>query len=95
MLERHPRLRVWSAHGGGYLPSYVVRADHAWAARSDARTTTEPPSALLRRTFVDSLVYTPEQLRHRLRTLSTKELVSVAARFRLGEGPRDVTTATK
>jgi transposase len=36
-----------------------------------------------------------EELRHRLRTLSTKELVSVAARFRLGEGPRDVTTATK
>lgn len=64
LLERHPGLRIWSAHGGGYLPSYVVRADHAWAARTDARTTTEPPSALLRRTFVDSLVYTPEQLRH-------------------------------
>jgi transposase len=40
-------------------------------------------------------VTAPEELRHRLRTLSTKELVSVAARFRLGEGPRDVTTATK
>ena len=64
LLERHPSLRVWSAHGGGYLASYVVRADHAWSARSDARTTAEPPSVLLRRTFVDSLVYTPEQLRH-------------------------------
>jgi transposase len=40
-------------------------------------------------------VTAPEELRHRLRNLSTKELVSVAARFRLGEGPRDVTTATK
>jgi transposase len=37
----------------------------------------------------------PEQLRHRLRNLSTKELVSVAARFRLGDGPTDVPTATK
>ncbi|OIJ65491.1 amidohydrolase family protein [Streptomyces mangrovisoli] len=64
LLERHPDLRIWSAHGGGYLASYAVRADHAWHARADARTTTEPPSALLRRTFVDSLVYTPEQLRH-------------------------------
>ncbi|MCK9877870.1 amidohydrolase [Frankia sp. Ag45/Mut15] len=64
VLERNPRLRIWSAHGGGYLASYVVRADHAWAARGDAHTTAEPPSALLRRTFVDSLVYTPEQLRH-------------------------------
>jgi microsomal dipeptidase-like Zn-dependent dipeptidase len=37
-----------------------VRADHAWSAREDARTTQRPPSELLRRTFTDSL----EQLRH-------------------------------
>ena len=37
----------------------------------------------------------PEQLLKRLRGLSTKELVSVAARFRLGDDPRDVPTATK
>jgi predicted TIM-barrel fold metal-dependent hydrolase len=64
LLERHPGLKVWSAHGGGYLPSYIVRADHAWSARGDARTTRRPPSELLRQTFVDSLVYTPGQLRH-------------------------------
>jgi transposase len=37
----------------------------------------------------------PEQLRNRLRGLSTKELVSVAARFRLADGPCDVPTATR
>ena len=40
----------------------------------------------------------PEELRHRLRELSTKELVSVAARFRLGDDPSDpsdVPAATK
>jgi transposase len=40
-------------------------------------------------------VTAPEQLRHRLRGLSTKELVCVAARLRLGDDPRDVPTATK
>jgi len=40
-------------------------------------------------------VTAPEQLRRRLRGLSTKELVSVAARFRLADGPNDVPTATK
>jgi hypothetical protein len=40
-------------------------------------------------------VTAPEQLRHRLRKLSTKELVSAAARFRLGDDPRDVPSATK
>ncbi len=37
----------------------------------------------------------PEELRHRLRGLSTKELVSVAARFRLADDPHDVASATK
>jgi transposase len=40
-------------------------------------------------------VTAPEQLRHRLRGLSTKELVCVAARFRLGNGPSDVQAATR
>ena len=40
-------------------------------------------------------VTAPEELRHRLRGLSTKELVSVAARFRLGDAPRDVPAATR
>jgi transposase len=40
-------------------------------------------------------VTAPERLRHRLRGLSTKELVSVAACFRLGEDPVDVASATK
>lgn len=40
-------------------------------------------------------VTAPEQLLNRLRGLSTKELVCVAARFRLGDDPRDVPTATK
>ena len=40
-------------------------------------------------------VTAPEELLNRLRGLSTKELVSVAARFRLGDDPTDVLTATK
>jgi transposase len=40
-------------------------------------------------------VTAPDELLDRLRGLSTKELVSVAARFRLADGPTDVPTATK
>jgi transposase len=40
-------------------------------------------------------VTAPEQLRNRLRGLSTKELISVAARFRPGNDPEDVETATR
>jgi transposase len=40
-------------------------------------------------------VTAPELLRRRLCGLPTKELASVAARFRLGDGPHDVPTATR
>jgi transposase len=40
-------------------------------------------------------VRAPEDLLKRLRHLSTKELISVAARFRLGDDPREVPSATK
>jgi len=41
------------------------------------------------------LVTAPEELRHRLRELPTKELVATCARLRLGNDPDDVETATK
>ena len=41
------------------------------------------------------LVRAPEDLRHRLRQLPTKELVATCARFRLGSDPDEVRTATK
>ncbi len=40
-------------------------------------------------------VTAPDELLDRLRGLSTKELVAVAARFRLADDPRDVPSATK
>ena len=40
-------------------------------------------------------VTAPETLRHRLCSLSTKEPVAVAARFRLADDPEDVEAATK
>ncbi len=65
-LDRFPGVKICGAHGGGYLPSY--------AARSDAGCTTFParctiplkkkPTEYLRDLYFDSLVFTPEALRH-------------------------------
>lgn len=41
------------------------------------------------------LVTAPEELRHRLRGLSTRALVAASARFRPGSDPADVQTATR
>ena len=65
VLERHPALKLIAVHGGGYLASYSGRIDHAYGARSDARgTLPHLPTTYLKRVFVDSIVFTPHQLRH-------------------------------
>jgi aminocarboxymuconate-semialdehyde decarboxylase len=63
VLDRYPNLKICAAHGGGYLPTYIGRADHAFHTRPDARTMSQPPSAYLRRMWFDTLVYSPEALR--------------------------------
>ena len=73
--------------GGGCVE--MIRALRA-ARRSAMKSRTQAANQLqgLR-------VTAPDELRHRLRRLSSKELVSVAARFRLADDPRDVPAATK
>jgi aminocarboxymuconate-semialdehyde decarboxylase len=63
VLDRHPRLRLVAAHGGGYLPTYLGRSDHAWQVRPEARRCALPPSEYLRHLYFDSLVYNPAALR--------------------------------
>jgi aminocarboxymuconate-semialdehyde decarboxylase len=76
-LDRFPGLRICAAHGGGYLPSY--------AARSDAILTTFPgritktlakrPTEYLRQLYYDSLVFTPEALRHLIAEIGSSQIV--------------------
>jgi aminocarboxymuconate-semialdehyde decarboxylase len=57
LLDRRPGLRILSSHGGGYLPHYTGRADHAWEVRPDARTPQRRPSEYLTRLYFDGLVF--------------------------------------
>jgi aminocarboxymuconate-semialdehyde decarboxylase len=61
-LDRFPGLRLCASHGGGYLPTYIGRSDHAWRERPDARGCANLPSSYLRRIWFDSLVYTAPAL---------------------------------
>ncbi|MFF7093391.1 amidohydrolase family protein, partial [Streptomyces rubradiris] len=57
VLDRHPGLTLIAAHGGGYLPTHIGRADHAWTTRSDAGAgCAHLPSSYLKRLYFDSLV---------------------------------------
>lgn len=62
ILDRFPGLRICVAHGGGYLPGYSGRMDHAWRVRADCRGCQHPPSSYLKRLWFDTVVFDPDQL---------------------------------
>ena len=65
-LDRFPGLKICAAHGGGYLPSYAGRSDAACVsvpARCGVPLK-KKPSEYLREMYFDSIVFTPEALRH-------------------------------
>src|ERR1051326_7268098 len=65
VLENHPGLKIVVAHGGGYLPAYSGRIDHAASARPDTCThLKEMPTTYLKRLYFDALVYTHHQLQY-------------------------------
>lgn len=74
-LERHKRLRIIAAHGGGYLPAYSGRSDHAHAVRPDAGGCACRPSEQLRRLWFDSVVHDPLQLRQLIERVGADRLV--------------------
>ena len=65
-LDRFPGLRICAAHGGGYLPSYAGRSDAGCLTFPDrcTRQLQKKPTEYLRQLYFDSLVFTPEALRH-------------------------------
>ena len=63
VLDRHPGLRLVAAHGGGYLPTVIGRADRAWRVRPEAHDCREAPSAYLRRIWFDTVVHDERTLR--------------------------------
>ena len=64
VLERHPRLRVLLAHGGGAVLALRGRLRHGWSAVAPARARlTEPPEDSLRRFSFDTITFDPAVLR--------------------------------
>ncbi len=75
VLDRYPGLRIVAAHGGGYLPSYFGRSDHAFKVRPEAATMKMAPRDYLRRIWFDTLVYEPEMVRHLIEVVGVSQLV--------------------
>ena len=63
VLGAYPGLKLCVAHGGGYLPGYWGRMDHAYRAREDCRQHIDrEPSTYLRQVWLDTLVFDQDEL---------------------------------
>lgn len=63
VLDSYPGLKLCVVHGGGYLPAYWGRMDHAWRAREDCRQhIAREPSYYLRNVWLDTLVFDRQEL---------------------------------
>lgn len=64
-LDKFPGLKICAAHGGGFLPSYAGRFDYActWSPKG-CTVNKKKPSEYLRQLYFDSIVFTPEGVRH-------------------------------
>jgi len=64
-LDRFPGLKICSAHAGGYLPSYAGRSDYGCVRFPEScKGAKKHASEYLRQLYFDSMVFTPEGLRH-------------------------------
>ena len=77
-LDRFPGLKICSAHGGGYLPSYAPRSDNSLRVAPDMDTGVKlkkQPTEYLRQMYYDTLVFTSEALRHLAAEVGSNRLV--------------------
>ena len=79
-LDAYPQLKICAAHGGGFLPSYAGRSDFGCLSRPDtcAGGTYGPirkkPSEYLKQMYYDTMVFSPEGIRHLVATVGAGQL---------------------
>ena len=63
--ERFPELKMLVVHGGGYLPFYFARSDHAYQVRPELRHhISRPPSDYLHLLHFDTTVFDPKAVEY-------------------------------
>jgi aminocarboxymuconate-semialdehyde decarboxylase len=76
-LDAYPGLKICAAHAGGYLPSYAARSDQGCLTfpQRCTKALKKKPSEYLRQLYYDSMVFTPEGLRHLVAEVGASQIV--------------------
>src|SRR5712671_3338598 len=78
-FDRYPGLKVIAAHGGGFLPSYADRSDHACLVGpkgcNPELKLKKQPTEYLKQIYFDSLIFSPEAIRHLVAQVGSGQIV--------------------
>ena len=76
-LDRFPNLKLCAAHAGGYMPSYLGRTEVACDVRQNAGCVNKkkPSEYLKQQIYVDSMVFSPEGVRHLVAEVGASQVV--------------------
>jgi aminocarboxymuconate-semialdehyde decarboxylase len=74
-FDRFRKLKLCAVHGGGYLPLYTSRSEHAYSVRPEARGCELSPREYLRRIWFDTVVYDPAHLRRLIDVVGVDRVV--------------------
>ena len=76
-LDKFPGLRVFGAHAGGYLPSYLGRTEAACVVRANANCANKkkPSEYMKSQIMVDTMVFSDEGLRHLVAEMGVGQVV--------------------
>jgi aminocarboxymuconate-semialdehyde decarboxylase len=87
--ERFPELRMLVVHGGGYLPFYFSRTDHAFGVRPETRRhITRPPSEYLHKLYFDTTVFSPADVEYLTREFGADHVL-MGTDYPFDMGPTD------
>jgi aminocarboxymuconate-semialdehyde decarboxylase len=76
VLLRHPGIRFYFAHAGGFMPYLYGRIDHAYGAREDTSSAIDVlPSSLLSRVWFDTIAHAQPPLRYLIESMGDANVV--------------------
>ncbi|MBV9347507.1 MAG: amidohydrolase family protein [Pseudolabrys sp.] len=63
VMDRHPKLKICLAHGGGFVPYQAARWTHGWQVRPEPRKNIgKKPDEIIRRFLYDTILHSKETL---------------------------------
>ncbi len=94
VFDRYPNLKVLAAHGGGYLPHYIGRSDHAWSVRPEIASFANLPSSYLRKIWFDTVLFDDKYLGYLIENIGA-DRVAFGTDYAFDMGDYDVDRLAK